>query len=228
MVNSLQGLAFVRQKRPFVCHALRVFANTLPARNRDLECKVIWSTPSKVWHSFVRKDRLSVMRCACSPTHGEVLAMLTSKKKECSSDLSNWLAFHKCQRPQGSKPMPKPARQMSLKKPIAESFSGEDNCSQRCMFALFMRGNSEAGFTQWWWTPATQLSSFFPIQNIKLHRNSTFVGTISPQWLSKYQSNDLTWNLLARVHVESCVMTSQPKIFPRIVIACSPLQRTTK
>ena len=27
MVNSLQGLAFVRQKRPFVCHALRVFAN---------------------------------------------------------------------------------------------------------------------------------------------------------------------------------------------------------
>ena len=40
MVNSLQGLAFVRQKRPVVCHALRVFANTLPARNRDLECKV--------------------------------------------------------------------------------------------------------------------------------------------------------------------------------------------
>ena len=28
-------------KRPFVCHALRVFANTLPARNRDLECKVM-------------------------------------------------------------------------------------------------------------------------------------------------------------------------------------------
>ena len=27
-------------KRPFVCHALRMFANTLPARNRDLECKV--------------------------------------------------------------------------------------------------------------------------------------------------------------------------------------------
>ena len=31
MVNSLQGLAFVRQKRPFVCHALRVFANRLVA-----------------------------------------------------------------------------------------------------------------------------------------------------------------------------------------------------
>ena len=27
--------------RPFVCHASRVFANTLPARNRDLECKVM-------------------------------------------------------------------------------------------------------------------------------------------------------------------------------------------
>ena len=27
MVNSLQGLSFVRQKRPFVCHASRVFAN---------------------------------------------------------------------------------------------------------------------------------------------------------------------------------------------------------
>ena len=27
-------------KRPFICHASRVFANTLPAPNRDLECKV--------------------------------------------------------------------------------------------------------------------------------------------------------------------------------------------
>ena len=29
MVNSLQGLAFIRQKRPFVCHSSRVFANIL-------------------------------------------------------------------------------------------------------------------------------------------------------------------------------------------------------
>ena len=27
-----------------------------------------WSTPSKVWHSFIRKDGSSVMRYACSPT----------------------------------------------------------------------------------------------------------------------------------------------------------------
>ena len=33
MVNSLQGLAFVRQKRPFVCHALRVFANRFSSEN---------------------------------------------------------------------------------------------------------------------------------------------------------------------------------------------------
>ena len=35
MVNSLQGLPLVRQKRPFVCHALRVFANTLGLRRTD-------------------------------------------------------------------------------------------------------------------------------------------------------------------------------------------------
>ena len=33
-------------KRPLVWHALRVFANTLPARSRDLECKVTEHTNS--------------------------------------------------------------------------------------------------------------------------------------------------------------------------------------
>ena len=45
MVNSLQGLAFVRQKRPFVCHASRVFANSVSkdmTRDQLVEhCRVV-------------------------------------------------------------------------------------------------------------------------------------------------------------------------------------------
>ena len=43
MVNSLQGLAFVHQKRPFVCHGLRMFANN----DKSAISETVWLSPAE-------------------------------------------------------------------------------------------------------------------------------------------------------------------------------------
>ena len=62
MVNSLQGLAFIRQN----CHASHVFANTLPARNRDLECKVTEHTvsPEETQTMEQTSQKSTIITCA--------------------------------------------------------------------------------------------------------------------------------------------------------------------
>ena len=50
-----------------------------------------WSTPSKVWHSFVRKDRSSAMRYACSPTPSPLEIEIWSAKWQ-----NTWSCRRKC------------------------------------------------------------------------------------------------------------------------------------
>ena len=91
MGNSLQGpLAFVRQKRPFVCHALRVFANKNAYRNGFC---VLFHLAEGVadftWHLGVTdiRDLPLAMSLPTFPRHQEIL------KENCPEMKRNFVKF---------------------------------------------------------------------------------------------------------------------------------------